>query len=382
MVTVLAWIARPAAMVLSPWVGRQALRMQSRSPRLSTPTGGQTGIEPGSAPTGPGDAIRLLVVGDSTAAGVGVQHILDALPCRLAAELARVSLRSVHWTVSARAGATAGYTARKLVPIPDGEHDLVVVVVGVNDAVQFIASRHWRGQMAALVELLTHHLSWNGRIVLMGLPDLGRFGVFPQPLRTLVGWQAETLDRQLRILSARHDRVWYVPAPAACWPEMFAEDSFHPNAAAYRAWARHLAAALANPSTSSDASGHLSPSQTRLQMIYDGDCAFCTSAAAWGVRTLAAAGRPLARTMPFQQLDPQGVDAAVMDQARREVLWIAADGRVHGGVSAVAQWCRHRGGGWWYLAVLLKAPLLSHVADVMYRLVVRHRSGMAAWTER
>jgi lysophospholipase L1-like esterase len=32
--------------------------------------------------------------------------------------------------------------------------------------------------------------------------------------------------------------------PPVSWPEMFAEDRFHPNAAAYRALAAHIAAAL------------------------------------------------------------------------------------------------------------------------------------------
>jgi hypothetical protein len=60
--------SRPAAMALSPLLVRQARRVRQRTPRLPEASGDRTGIELTADAT---NLLRLLVVGESTAAGVG-----------------------------------------------------------------------------------------------------------------------------------------------------------------------------------------------------------------------------------------------------------------------------------------------------------------------
>jgi lysophospholipase L1-like esterase len=83
-----------------------------------------------------------------------------------------------------------------------------------------------------------------GQVVLAGLPQLGRFGTFPQPLRVVLGLQARALDRDLKTIAKHRAGVIYLAMPPVSWPELFAEDRFHPNAAAYRVLAAYFADAL------------------------------------------------------------------------------------------------------------------------------------------
>ena len=232
--------SRPVALVLSPLM-RQARRVRKRMLSLPEPLGERSGLERAADGTG---MLRLLVIGDSTAAGIGVTYICDALAPQLAAILATRRGCRVAWTVSARTGAIASFTAEELVPAAPIEQDIAVVMVGVNDVLKMTPRQKWRASMDRLVDALQKHLRPGGQIVLAGLPNLWQFRAFPQPLRALLGWRGRALDREVRQIAKRRLGVMHVAMPPASWPEQFAEDRFHPNAAAYRALAAHFAAAL------------------------------------------------------------------------------------------------------------------------------------------
>ena len=233
--------SRPAAMALSPLLVRQARRVWQRTPRLPEASGNRTGIESTGGAT---DLLRLLVVGESTAAGVGVTDLRDALPCQLAVALAARRQCDVAWSMSAQTGATASFAARELAPAAPMEQDIAVLMVGANDALKFTSRPTWRTHIDQLINELEKHVRPGGQVVLAGLPDLGRFGTFPQPLRAMLGWQAHGLDRDLKTIAKRSAGLIYVAMPPVSWPELFAEYRFHPNAAAYRVLAAYFADAL------------------------------------------------------------------------------------------------------------------------------------------
>lgn len=237
-------VSRPAALVLAPVLVRQGRRVREGTPVLPEASGDRSGVEsPGSAMGGM-SSLELLVLGESTAAGVGVSHQGDGLARQLAAELARRRGHPVLWTVSARTGATASSTARELVPSAPVGQDLAVVVLGVNDTLRLRGVRAWRDGVVRVLEALEPHLTPGGRVVLAGVPDLGSFPALPQPLRGVLGWHSRALDRQLRRLAAQHPEVLHVPGPQLAGEGVFARDAFHPSARTYALWAAHLADAL------------------------------------------------------------------------------------------------------------------------------------------
>lgn len=236
---------RPVALLLAPVLVRQGARVRRQTPVLPEAAGDRQGHE------GSGDSqapLRLLVLGESSAAGVGVVQQRDGLARQLAVTLARRDGRAVAWQVSARTGATASAVTRELVPATSGPHDLVVVVVGVNDTLRLNSRRHWRERITRLLDALAPQLAPAGQILLAGVPDLGSFPALPHPLRAVLGWHSHTLDLVLDDVAARRADVLHAPAPQLT-STLFADDGFHPNAVAYGRWAQHIAELVTPPST-------------------------------------------------------------------------------------------------------------------------------------
>lgn len=236
---VAAGVSRPVLVALAPVLSRQGSRVRRDMLLLPEAVGERHGVE------GCGPRLTMTVIGDSTAAGVGVTSQRDGLARHTSLEVAQRCGRSVEWRLSARTGATARYTHRELVPTVGPGQDLTLVVLGGNDALRMDSRDAWRNRVGCIVDTLETMLNPGGRIVFAGVPDLGAFPALPQPLRGVLGFHARGLDHELRHLADRRPVVLHVPAPPLTGAHLFAEDGFHPNAGAYREWASQLAAAIA-----------------------------------------------------------------------------------------------------------------------------------------
>ncbi|MEU9043390.1 MULTISPECIES: DUF393 domain-containing protein [unclassified Kitasatospora] len=123
-------------------------------------------------------------------------------------------------------------------------------------------------------------------------------------------------------------------------------------------------------------------------LVFDGDCAFCSSCVRWAERylrqTLASGGW---EAMAFQFADlgawdehAGGRGEVSAERAEREVLWVTPTGRVYGGAQAVARLLMRSGGVWAYLGAVLTAPPVRPVAALVYRWVARNRHRMPGGT--
>ncbi|GAA1850815.1 thiol-disulfide oxidoreductase DCC family protein [Microlunatus capsulatus] len=117
----------------------------------------------------------------------------------------------------------------------------------------------------------------------------------------------------------------------------------------------------------------------RPWLVFDGDCAFCTTSATWVAERLHRPSGPDALLVPWQftDLDALGTTA---ERAQTEVLWVEPDGAVAGGAAAFAAWLRFRGGAYALLGRAMGLPLVRPVAAAVYRLVARNRSRMPGGT--
>ncbi|WP_369259405.1 SGNH/GDSL hydrolase family protein [Geodermatophilus amargosae] len=227
--------SRLPAALLAPVLLVQGAGVRRRTPVLPEAAGPRSGVVPGKAP-----ALTVAVLGESPAAGVGVATQQEALAARFAEALAGRSGREVRWRLSARTGTTAGQALVRLVPgLAGPPADVVLVVLGVNDTLRLRGRAAWRRDVTALLEELRALTAPGGVVVLAGLPDMGRFPTLPQPLRGVLGRHARALDGALEALAG--PGVRHAPAPPLDGPGLFAEDGFHPSAAACRIWAGTLA---------------------------------------------------------------------------------------------------------------------------------------------
>ena len=110
-------------------------------------------------------------------------------------------------------------------------------------------------------------------------------------------------------------------------------------------------------------------------LIFDGDCAFCTSSAQWLALRLRRSSGPNARLVPWQFTDLAALGTTA-ERAQREALWVATDGGIHGGAAAFAKWLKFRGGAYGVAGRLLDLPFVRKLAAAVYRLIARNRHRM------
>lgn len=107
-------------------------------------------------------------------------------------------------------------------------------------------------------------------------------------------------------------------------------------------------------------------------LIFDGDCAFCTSSVTWIADRLRRPGRPEPRIVPWQFTDLAAVGTSE-ERATREVLWLDLRGQVSGGAVAFAAWLRFAGGPYRIAGTILRLPVVAQLAGLVYRAIAANR---------
>ncbi len=217
--------------------GRRVRATLDPAPPAAGPTTGVVGdeaVEP----------LRLCVVGDSTAAGHGVDTHADGFAGCLARTLVEQTGRSVHWTAVGRLGATSRRIRYRLLPRLDARLDLAVLLAGVNDVLGGRSPKQWGEDLAAIVDDLTERAA---HVAVSGLPPFAEFPVLPKTLARYLGERAQAFDEvSARVCADRNatllDSRWVGPGTVTA--DFFASDRFHPSALGYRRWGEFAAAQL------------------------------------------------------------------------------------------------------------------------------------------
>lgn len=113
----------------------------------------------------------------------------------------------------------------------------------------------------------------------------------------------------------------------------------------------------------------------RPVLLYDGDCAFCTSVVNAILRYL----RPPVHFLPWQHvaLDHYGV---LQTEAAEAVQWVGSDGRREAGAQAFAAVLCATGGWWWPVGAALRLPIARQLAAVGYRVIAKNRHRLPGGT--
>ena len=115
-------------------------------------------------------AHRLLVVGESTAAGVGVLHHHQGLASQLALQLHQQSGQAVAWHTFGVNGIRVEELLARLADTALPPVDQIFISMGVNDTTGFTSRRRYRIGLLQLIEALSKqhpHI----RITLLAVPD-------------------------------------------------------------------------------------------------------------------------------------------------------------------------------------------------------------------
>ena len=196
--------------------------------------------------------LRLVLLGDSSALGVGVDQVADTVGGQLAELLSgsagsvaarhQVHLSSVGVSGS-RSTDLSTQVARALLGEPP---DVAVILIGANDAM----SLRRPGEAAAYLGSAVRRLRQAGVEVVVGTcPDLGAVRAMAPPLRQIAGWFGRATARaqaravldaggQVVDLAAETGPVFRADAGTQCY------DGYHPSADGYRVWAHALLPAV------------------------------------------------------------------------------------------------------------------------------------------
>jgi lysophospholipase L1-like esterase len=217
--------------------GRYVRRVTPRLPEAPGPRAGTLG-------TGP--ELRLLLLGDSAAAGVGAPSQDEALCGRLTSELAH-SFR-VSWALVARSGATTAGTTRHLSRSPAARFDVAVVSLGGNDVMGARPLPRWLEDVDELAAVLRTRFEVR-HLLFSGMPPMHAFPALPQPLRWYLGARAHRFDQALTGWASQLE-CEHIPLTLAGL-EQFASDGMHPGPVGYREWSVRLACRIRARWTSS-----------------------------------------------------------------------------------------------------------------------------------
>jgi lysophospholipase L1-like esterase len=191
--------------------------------------------------------LRLVLLGDSSAVGVGVNRVSDTVGGRLAELLAESGRRVELSSVAVHGSRSSDLHTQVARAMLDEPPDVAVILVGANDATTLRRPAQAAAHLAAAVRRLRDA----GVAVVVGTcPDLGAARSIAQPLRRLVGRYGRWIARAQVVavaqaggvpvdLALRTGAVFRADAGTLC------KDGFHPSADGYRVWAHALFPAVA-----------------------------------------------------------------------------------------------------------------------------------------
>lgn len=191
----------------------------------------------------PGPAIKVALLGDSSAAGYGVERVEETPGALLASGLAERADRRVYLRNFAVVGAMSSELDRQIDRALPTEPDVAVILIGANDVKNLVrpseSVRHLSEGVRRLHEA--------GVAVLVGTcPDLGTVKPIAPPLKQVARtWSRRIAAAQTIAVVEEGGRTVSLasilgPEFAAAPAVLFGPDQFHPSARGYRSLAQVL----------------------------------------------------------------------------------------------------------------------------------------------
>jgi lysophospholipase L1-like esterase len=194
-----------------------------------------------------GEPISFVLLGDSSAGGLGVAHPHQTPGAMMAAGLAECADRPVRLSVAAAVGAQSSALDDQIDRIEADLPELAVIMIGANDVTHRVppatAVRHLDQAVRRLRDM-------GAEVVVGTCPDLGTVEPVPQPLRWIARRSSRALAaaQTIAVVDAggRSVSLGDILGPefAASPAEMFGPDGFHPSVAGYASAAAVLLPSL------------------------------------------------------------------------------------------------------------------------------------------
>ncbi|MBZ9873906.1 SGNH/GDSL hydrolase family protein [Mesorhizobium sp. BR1-1-9] len=224
----LTWLAFPVYVWQGLGVRRRTSRMlPAQGPVIHEIAGGQP-------------AVWLLVLGDSSAASVGIEKSENGLAAQLAALISQRTGRAVRWRAAGFNSATSGQIRDHVLPnLSADPWTHIVLAIGTNDTKNFHSVPRFKKAFGGLLYAL--RAKWpEARVVWSPVLEFTQAPAMPPLLGRSLEVRAGEMNRMGERLCLERGAVPAPRLPITNPDAGFASDGFHASEAGYRAWAEHL----------------------------------------------------------------------------------------------------------------------------------------------
>lgn len=226
------------AILLFPLLLWQGKKVRKNVLRLPIASGETTGF------CGEGKILQLMVIGESTVAGVGARTQEAALTGQIAHFLAKKSNAQIQWKAVGKNGITIQEVSLLLIEKQDiRKADFIVIALGANDVFRLRNPVQWLFYLMQLIDKV-RDISSNVPILIAGIPPVGHFTAIPQPLRFILGLCASSLKNITTKWAEKQVNLEYSSTLFPVAPQYLSKDGIHPSEFAYQVWGEKLAEEL------------------------------------------------------------------------------------------------------------------------------------------
>ncbi len=193
--------------------------------------------------------LKFLFIGESSFAGVGVEHHKNGFAGHFAKHFGEKFQYNIDWKVYAKTGYNVDKIQRKIIPlITEKTCDLLVIGIGGNDTFELTQPKPWRKS----VQLLIHNLQekFPGTPILFAqLPTIEVFPAFTKQMKFVLGNHKNLLAAHLNKTILENENTHFpsekinvqkwlgkLKEDQTAWE--FFSDGIHPSELCYDWWAK------------------------------------------------------------------------------------------------------------------------------------------------
>ncbi len=189
---------------------------------------------------GQNQGLKIIGLGESTMAGVGIPKHSETLTGLTASRLNAMTHRSIHWKIHAENGLTIELLNELIKKQNLLDAEIIMVAIGGNDVFKLTSPWKWEKHLRNCMFLLQTK-SRDPLIIFSHVPPVGHFPAIQNPLRLAFGFWRYLLQSSLNRVIHSNLEVHLLDEDFPFIREYFLEDGIHPAPLAYRLWAEALA---------------------------------------------------------------------------------------------------------------------------------------------
>lgn len=193
--------------------------------------------------------LKILFIGESSFAGVGVENHKNGFAGHFAKHFGEKFQYNIDWKVYAKTGYNVGKIQRRIIPtITENACDLLVIGIGGNDTFEFVQPKVWRKSVRHLIDDLQKKFP-ETPILFAQLPTIEVFPAFTKQMKFVLGNHKDLLAFHLHKTVLGNKNI-YFPAQKINVKEWlgnlkegqtaseFFSDGIHPSELCYDWWAK------------------------------------------------------------------------------------------------------------------------------------------------